>query len=228
MFYKHLLTLALAIALPTVTRAQTADPVVKPLLSAWALKAAERVEWDPENEVVHRLTTLLTLRRFGEVPYWLLTGLAWYVEIERCKDVYCFPYRVEFVWATEHTAWPKELEKLFPKDRDEYLPRLVGWKRGTFEVDRGREAWGFARFVSEHPGAWSAILDELATLRRTDGVRHFEDGSWELVVGWEPSVEQQRTILARHLGEDFEERAIESFRGKAAAKAGAKSRRSKK
>jgi hypothetical protein len=42
-------------------------------------------------------------------------------------------------------------------------------------------------------------------------VRHFDDGTWELIVGWEPSVEQQRAIIARHVGEDFEARAVAAF-----------------
>jgi len=71
----------------------TGFTLVKPLASGWAVKAQGRDEWDPENEVVHRLTSLLVLRRFGEVPYWLLSGVSWHVEIEQCKDVYCFPYR---------------------------------------------------------------------------------------------------------------------------------------
>ncbi|MEZ6016674.1 MAG: hypothetical protein R3F49_16270 [Planctomycetota bacterium] len=214
----------------------TGFTLVKPLASGWAVKAKGRVEWDPENEVVHRLTSLLVLRRFGEVPYWLLAGVSWYVEVKQCKDVYCFPYRNEFVWATEHTSWPTALKQLFKDGRAEFLAGLVGWKRGTFDADRGKEAWGLARFIAELDeqrrvadlrdrskrgeapagGALGAILADLAELRRTAGVRHFDDGRWELIVGWEPSVEQQREILARHLGDDFEARAVASFRGKPA------------
>lgn len=196
-------------------RRLTGFTLVKPLASGWAVAADGRVEWDPENEVVHRLTSLLVLRRFGEVPYWLLTGVSWHVEIELCKDVYCFPYRDEFVWATEHTGWPKELEKLFKEPREPFLPGLVAWQRGTFDAERSKEAWGLARFIAQKEGALGATLSDLAMLRRKEGVRHFEDETWELIVGWEPSVDQQREIIARHMGEDFEGRAVAEFAGTA-------------
>jgi len=54
-------------------------------------------------------------------------------------------------------------------------------------------------------------LSDLALLRRKEGVRHFEDGTWQLIVGWEPSVEQRRAIIARHMGADFEARAVAAF-----------------
>ena len=193
----------------------TGFTLVKPLASGWAVSAAGREEWDPENEVVHRLTSLLVLQRFGEVPYWLLTGVSWHVELELCKDLYCFPYRDEFVWATEHTAWPKELELLFKEPREPFLPGLVAWKRGTFDAERSKEAWGLARFLAQAEGALGATLYELAALRRKEGVRHSDDGKWELIVGWEPSVEQQRAIIARHMGDDFEARAVAEFSGSA-------------
>lgn len=193
----------------------TGFTLVKPLASGWAERAKGRVEWNPENELVHRVTALLTLKRFGELPYWLLCGVSWHVEIEQCKDVYCFPYRSEFVYAVEHTAWPKALQALFKDPREPFLPGLVAWQRGTFDGDRGKEAWGFARFAAEVEGALPAILADLSALRRKEGVRHFDDGRWELIVGWEPSVAQQRAIFAQHLGEDFEARAVESFRDRA-------------
>jgi hypothetical protein len=159
-----------------------------------------------------------------------LTGTSWCVELELCKDVYCFPYRDEFVWATEHTAWPKELQLLFKEPRDPFLPGLVAWKRGTFDAARSKEAWGLARFLAEHEGALGATFDDLARMRRDEGVRRFDDGTWEVIVGWEPSVAQQREVLARHLGVDFEERAVASFRGDAPSekKKQAKPRRSDK
>jgi hypothetical protein len=203
----------------------TGFTLVKPLASGWAVSAKGRVEWDPENEVVHRLTALLVLQRFGEVPYWLLTGVSWHVEIELCKDVYCFPYRDEFVWATEHTAWPKELELLFKEPRESFLPGLVAWKRGTFDAARSKEAWGLARFLAQKEGALGATLYDLAKLRRKEGVRHSEDGTWELIVGWEPSVEQQRAIIARHMGEDFEARAVAEFAGTAPKEKSKKARK---
>lgn len=197
-------------------RSLTGFTLVKPLASGWAAKAAKRVEWKAENEVVHRLTSLLVLRQFGEVPYWLLAGLSWHVELERCKDVYCFPYRDEFVWATEHTAWPKELAALFRDDRREFLAGLVAWKRGTFDAARAKEAWGLARFMATREGAVAKTMADLSELRRAEGVRRFDDGRWELIVGWEPSVEQTRAVLAKHLGDHFEAEASASFRARKA------------
>ena len=193
----------------------TGFTLVKPLASGWAAKAAQRVEWKAENEVVHRLTSLLLLRQYGEVPYWLLAGTSWHVELEQCKDIYCFPYRDEFVWATEHTAWPKELKALFRDGRSEFVSGLCAWKRRTFDAARSKEAFGLARFAAAREGALAKLLADFSELRRTDGVRHFEDGTWELILGWEPDIDQSRAILRRHLGDTFEADAIAEFIGKA-------------
>ena len=196
----------------------TGFTLVKPLASGWAVKAKQRVEWKAENEVVHRLTSLLVLRQYGEVPYWLISGLSWHVELQRCKDIYCFPYRDEFVWATEHTAWPKELKALFRDGRSEFLSGLAAWKRGTFDAARSKEAFGLARFAAARPGALSGILADFAELRRSAGIRHIDEYNWELIVGWEPDVDQTRAILRRHLGDNFEAAAIAAFVGKAPQK----------
>lgn len=174
-----------------------------PLVGAWLWNAPDNEEWDPRNELVHRLAQLLVLDRGGQPPYWLLAGIAWNVEHQVRGAIYCFPYRAEFVGVGEHGGWSPQLKSEFggklgaPPTIDE----LASLRRGRY-VDRSAGlAWGAARWlIREQPARLPAILLDLDEVRRKDGIEVRQDGSWSTRPGWEVPPEAQLEVLRRHLG----------------------------
>ncbi|MEZ5976729.1 MAG: hypothetical protein R3F34_00700 [Planctomycetota bacterium] len=186
--------------------------ITKPLCASWIELLDGQEEWDIRNELVHRLTHLLVARRFGELPYWLQLGIAWHVEEDLLNGVYCFPYRTEFVYASEHNSWPADLAKMFRGKPDPFFGALVGWERGTYSGDKAREAFGFARFLAlHHHDEFGPILRDLFDLRATKGVKGTAQ-SWKLIPGFEPSEEDQAAVFAKHLGDDFLDELVEYYR----------------
>jgi PAS domain-containing protein len=184
----------------------------RPLCAAFREDGNGSKEWDPRNELVHRLAQLLVSRRFGVQPYWLKVGIAWEVEREVCNSLYCFPYRDEFVYASEHGDWEKDLRNRHKRVESLAMADLSAWKRGSYDGEHARRAFGLVHFVARHhPGAMSAVLEDLRLLRDERGVVHYADGSWERIVGWEASAEGQREIFRRHLGDDFLDELLAFF-----------------
>lgn len=177
--------------------------LVRPLVATWIESLDGQEEWDVRNELVHRLAHLLVARRFGELPFWLESGIAWHVEEELMKGIYCFPYRNQFVFATEHSAWTAELASAFRRREAPFFEDLCAWQRGTYRGAQARQSFGFARFLAEHHRAeFGAILDDLFDLRSRHGVVVHDDGTWELIPGWEAPAADQLAVFQRHLGED--------------------------
>lgn len=171
--------------------------------------------WRAENELVNRLTRLLLHRRFGELPYWLDMGMAWYVEQEVRGDLYSFPGRDEFVSIHDHDGWKNDLKREFKKRRKEplTLEEFANWRPGTWDQDKVAISWGFARFLAQHPKKpLSAICEDLRLDVKENSVVTHDDGTWELVAGYRPSLETQHAILVRHLGEDYLEAASAYFK----------------
>jgi len=176
--------------------------LTRPLAACWIESLDDMEEWDIRNELVHRLAHLAIARRFGELPYWLQMGLNWHVEEELLGGIYCFPHRIGFVWATEHTSWDKDLHNHFDGSRYAFFENLAAWQRGTYRGILARQAFGFARFLlTHHREDTPQILSDLFHLRAMDGVTVQEDGSWQLIPGWEPSEEAQTEVFERVLGE---------------------------
>lgn len=198
-----------------------------PYLAGWARSAGEGVgfvledpptaawvesvpglekEWNPENELVNRLSQLLLLARGGRMPQWLSLGLAWCIELDVCKDIYCFPHRAGFVGKREHKGWAKQLG-LMREARGEKpfsIDDIAGWARGTYDDERAAVAWGAATLLARTYGSHlPAVVDELARVRERDGRVTHPDGSWEAVPGYEIPPETQREVLDRVLGFDF-------------------------
>ena len=177
-----------------------------PLAAAWLAQAPELEEWNPENELVNRLAQLLLLERDGRMPQWLAQGLAWYVELGVCRDVYCFPFRAGFVGKKEHKGWGRALAALIA-ERGEAgfgMDELAGWARGTYDEERAALAWGAATMLAgSYPGELAAVLSGLATIRDRDGRTLHADGSWEWTSGYEIPAESQRAVLDQALGVDF-------------------------
>ena len=187
--------------------------ISRPAVAMWIELLDGQEEFDIRNELVHRLAHLAIARRFGELPYWLQTGLSWLVEEELLGAIYCFPYRDEFVWATEHTSWDKDLAREFKKAKgsDSYFAGLAAWKRGSYRSDEARQAFGMARFLMEHHREDTPqLLSNLFHLRATKGVKSAGRG-WELIPGWEPDAKDQRAEFERVLGEGILSEAAKSF-----------------
>ncbi|WP_145067648.1 hypothetical protein [Engelhardtia mirabilis] len=186
----------------------------RPLCSAWLESANGQEEWDPDHELINRVANMLVLRRFGQLPFWLQQGIAWHVEWESKETLYCYPYRAEFVYESEHSTWPTLLKQEFKERKDDpmALAEVAEWHRGTFDRERARKAFGFARFVAEHHAdKFSAILEDLRLNRDANGRFFKEDGSWTRIPGWEVPIKDQDAIFAKHLGDDYLSEASEYF-----------------
>jgi len=176
----------------------------RPLCGVWLDGAADLEEYDAKNELVHRLARLLTLRRFGRQPWWLTLGLAWHFELELRGGVYCFPYRSGFVGRNEHTGWPSQLKRV-AKDPGIDITALARWKRGEWDDERAILAWGFTLdLIRRHERALPMILEDFRVLQNLRGIERRTDGSWSVVVGYEPSAEDQEETMRWFLGDDFE------------------------
>jgi hypothetical protein len=189
--------------LPTAA-AQSGFTLKRPLCATWIRTLDGQEEFDVRNEIVHRLSNLLVARRFGELPFWLECGMAWHFEEALLGELYCFPYRSGFVFASEHSSWTADLATQFRGKSEPFFEALCEWQRGTYRGTQARRAFGFARFMAEHhEEQFGAVLDALFDLRSRHGVNVMEDGfTWELIPGWEPSAEQQLAVFEEHLGDD--------------------------
>jgi hypothetical protein len=186
----------------------------RPLCAAWLESAEGQEEWDPEHELINRTTQLLTLRRFGQLPFWLVQGIAWAVEWDMREALYCFPYRAEFVFESEHGAWLDDLENTFEERKDDPLglDEVGGWTRGTFEAEPARRAFGLVHFLAEYrPETLSPFVEHLRVYRDEHGRRDLGDGSWERIQGYEVPVEEQQRALLEIAGDDVLEEATEFF-----------------
>lgn len=183
----------------------------RPLCAAWSEDAPGQEEWNIENELVHRLAQLLLLRRFGQMPFWLSMGVAWHVESEIQDGIYCFPYRDGFVWASEHGDWDRDLKQAFKKTKSLGFDELASWKRGSYEPDKARTAWGAVAFLARHrPHALGPILEDLRLLRDEKGIVH-HGNSWERIPGFEVSAEDQLAVFRTHAGDDFLDELLRFF-----------------
>ena len=175
----------------------------KPLAAIWLLEDDELEEYDPENELVHRLTELLVQRRFDQQPTWLLQGIAWYVEYKLQKTHYCFPWRAEFVYEDEHSSWGAMLKAQHKGTSALKIDDVVALQRGSFQLDAARNAWGVATFLIDHHGASvPALLEDVRVLYAEKGVIRHANGSWERVPGYVPSPADVLVLLQRHAGDD--------------------------
>lgn len=186
--------------------------LTQPLVAMWIESLDGQEEWDIRNELVHRLAHMTVARRFGELPYWLQMGFNWHFEEELLSGIYCFPYRSQFVYATEHSSWPSDLAKDFRNRKKPYFEDLANWRRGSYQGEQARQAFGFARFLlTHHQEQTPQMLANLFHLRATQGVVVRADGGWELIPGWEAEPDRQAQLIEGILGEDGLEQAALYF-----------------
>ncbi len=200
-------------------RKQTGLTLEDPLLGAYVENASGQEEWNGDHEVLNRVVQLLTLRRFGQQPNWLVQGLAWEAEMAHDGSVYCFPYRDGFVWATEHTSWPSDLRIAF-KDRVTKplaIEELAGWKRGVWDPEAAPLSWGFVHYLVEaqksKERALSSLLDELRRVRDEKDRVSTGPTTWQRVQGWTMAPEDQEKALLAAFGKDVFKKATSTLRG---------------
>lgn len=192
----------------------TGFTIEDPLAGAYVENAAGQEEWDGNHELMNRVVQLLTLRRFGQQPNWLVQGIAWDAEIASDGLVYCFPFRSEFVFAAEHGAWPNEV-KLVLKDLGHALAvaDVAKWKRGSWDAKSAKLAWGIAHhLIGQGPGKLSSALEELRVLRGEKNKRSTGENTWETIPNFELSAELQSGVLEARFGADVMKEAANSMR----------------
>jgi hypothetical protein len=195
--------------------------LVAPLSGAFVESAPGLKEWNPDHELLNRTVQLLVLRRYGVQPNWIAQGLAWEAEMSVYGSIYCYPYRSGFVARVEHNAWPGELAKEIgdPASKTFAIEELAGWKRGRFDGSVARHAWGFAHFLAaEKKDALPVVLEELHAFRAKNERKTHEDGSWEIIPGYEVPVDTQLELMKKSCGEDVLEAAAAWYRKSAGAK----------
>jgi hypothetical protein len=180
-----------------------------PLVAAYVENASGQEEWNPDHEVLNRAVRLLSLRRFGQLPNWLVHGIAWEAEHALDGSIWVYPYRDEFVYTVEHTAWPTELANEFEKRRDSPLAieELTGWKPRTWDGACARHAFGFVHYLASADRARiSDVLEDFRRYRDANNRKPAGDETWIRDPNWEPPAQAQAAILRARFGEKvFEE-----------------------
>jgi hypothetical protein len=207
-------------------RKQTGLTLEDPLVGAYVEGAPGQEEWNGEHELVNRAVQMLVLRRFGQQPNWLAQGLAWEAEMAYDGSIWCYPYRDEFVFTTEHTSWPTDLRAAFRARETKPLAieEVAGWKRGEYDAAAARLAWGLVRHLDraagDQPARLSALLEEFRLERDRLDRRATGPLGWERIPGWSMPPAKQEALLARHFGAAVLRDASDAFRGLSSGAAG--------
>jgi hypothetical protein len=178
----------------------------KPLCGAFVENVPGMKEWKPDHELLNRAVQLLLLRRAGSLPNWLAQGLAWEAERTILGSIWCYPHRSGFVARSEHDAWPGELSKELENEALAVfsIEALAAWRRGAYDEEHARHAWGLAHWLArEKKSALADVVEDLRAFREKNGRTTREDGSWELIPGYEIPAAAQEEILAKRCGDGW-------------------------
>jgi len=174
-----------------------------PLTAAYLENPAGVEEWNPDHELINRLARLCVLRRFAELPNWFVQGYAWHMEIALRKAVYCFPWRDEFVWASEHTGWPGLVKNQF-KSESLKPSDFLGWKRGKYLDSAAKASFGAIEFLlAKHRAELPDMLDHLRVHREEHGRTQDDPTRWRRDTEYEIPLAEQQKILVEHLGAQY-------------------------
>lgn len=183
-----------------------------PLVAAYLENPAGVEEWNPENELVNRVARLCLLRRFGELPNWFVQGYAWHVEFALLGAVYVFPWRDEFVWATEHTGWGKPVAERYA--RKPLKPAdFMGWRRGRYLEPEAKASWATCEYLlAKERAKLPALLEHLRVFREEHARIQDDPSRWHRDVEYEIPVADQQRLFGEVLGDGYLERAVQFFR----------------
>jgi hypothetical protein len=171
--------------------------------------------WRSENELVNRLTRLLLYRSYGPQPNWLTQAAGWAVEQDVVGNIYCFPYRSEFIGVGEHEGWYNEVKGEFKsrKKKPLELSEFIEWKRGTWDADAAAMSWAFTQFlIQEKPGVLPALAESNRLAYRAGFTIDLGDGQWKTNPSFAVSPEAQFSTLQAEAGEDVLDEATKFFR----------------
>jgi hypothetical protein len=183
-----------------------------PLTAAYLENPPGVDEWNPDHELVNRLARLCLLRRFGELPNWLVQGYAWHVEIALKGAIYVFPWRDEFVWATEHTGWEKIVRERYQRERPK-PSEFMAWRRGAYRDPEAKASWGMCEYLlAKERAKLPELLDRLRVFREEHGRIQDDPRSWRRDVGYEIPVADQQALFVAALGAGYLDRAGIYFR----------------
>lgn len=187
----------------------------EPLTAAYLENPSGVEEWNPENELVNRMARLCLERRFGMLPNWFVQGYAWHQEIAELGGVYVFPWRDEFVYATEHTGWDDLVRNRFLKTRPKPAD-FLGWKRGKYRDPEAKASWGMCEYLlAKERAKLPALLDQLRVFAEEHGrieETTAERATWRRDTDYEIPLAEQQKLLTQALGADYLERAALYFR----------------
>ena len=193
---------------------ETGFALAEPLCAAYLESAPDLEEWSAAHELVNRSAQLFLMQRFGVQPYWLQLGTAWAAEWAYDNNLYCFPYRREFVFAAEHGAWPGELKRDFGKRAKKPLEmgEFALLRRGSWDPVRARLAFGCASFLALQPADKLALaLSDLQAYREENNRVDQDDGTWVSDLNYEIPAEKQLELLEARLGPKLLERVTAFF-----------------
>jgi len=193
----------------TDAKKDTGFVLIEPLCAAFLESAPGLKEWSPAHELIDRCAQLLLVQRFGEQPYWIQQGVAWAAEWGYDSTIFSYPYRHEFVAVTEHSAWPGDL-KLALAAREQKpleLAEFALMRRGHWDPDRARLAFGCASFMALQPGPKVAqALADLQAYRDEQNRKDQGDGTWTRDPLYEIPAGKQLELLEAQLGPKLMER----------------------
>jgi len=179
----------------------------QPLAGAVVLDMPGQEEWNPDNEFVHRTAELMLLRRFGRQPYWLQQGWAWHVEMSVKHNIYCFPYRHEFVGVAEHGGWDKSVRAFYANiepPKVATMADVASLKRGTYDDRAAKHAWATLAFLDRYDR--TALIPLLADFHDDwdrGSRKDLGGGKWERNTNYEVALDAQSKLLLDHAGANF-------------------------
>lgn len=187
-----------------------------PLFAVLVTRDTKRNEWDLSHETSALLTRLILRRDYGKLPAWIEAGLTWQVETRLFNSIWhFFGSRSRFIASSSHSGWERELRS---KARKHELDGAIFNSASSFDPEEwsmheAQLAWGLMGVISESLGdRLSDCLSALRELREAGSRVLRKDGSWNYDTSYLPSIQQQFSVIADLMGEDFEEQALKSMK----------------
>ena len=158
--------------------------------------------WRGENELVHRLGTLLLIRSYGPMPHWMSTAVGWHMENAVLGSLYHFPMRNEFISVADHSGWKPQLKRAFKKGTEVEPSHFLNWERSQWNQPKAQLAWGMMVFLDRcRPGELPHLAEAFRIHYKQHSAVDHADGSWSRIVGYQIPWEEQAHIMKEVLGE---------------------------